>query len=279
MFAFIGEVQLAIDSLDRLVDTLEERGTLTVVEAARALFATSSIPGGLARSLLEEVTESLNRLLKTMPRGDLARESLDRYGALVLARDQAEAAQLVEAMAPEHLHVQTRDPEGFAEHEMRIERSADLRYFGQAWEVAVDLPAGKIDEQTAALAAERFHGAHEQRYGYSYRRGPGHGATDRQAMEWVNLRVTGIGPIARPRVREQPPGDGRPARALSGARSVVFSEKPVECPIYERALLAPGDTLSGPAVIEEYGATTVVYDGQRVETDRFGNLILTRGAA
>jgi len=58
----------------------------------------------------------------------------------------------------------------------------------------------------------------------------------------------------------------------------VFSEKAVECQIYERTRLAPGDTLSGPAVIEEYGATTVVYPGQRVEADRFGNLILTRGA-
>ena len=169
--------------------------------------------------------------------------------------------------------------EGFAEPEMRIERTADLRYFGQAWEVAVELPAGAIDERSAAVAADRFHEAHEQRYGYSYRRATGHGATGRQAMEWVNLRVTGIGPIARPKRRERPPGDGRPARALSGIRSVVFSEKAVECHVYERARLAPSDTLSGPAVIEEYGATTVVYPGQRVEVDGFGNLILTRGAA
>ena len=169
--------------------------------------------------------------------------------------------------------------EGFAEHEMRIERSADLRYFGQAWEVAVELPPGTIDEQSASVAAERFHEAHEQRYGYAYRHGKGHAGTGRQAMEWVNLRVTGIGPIARPKLRERPPGDGRPARAISETRPVVFSEKAVECHVYERARLAPSDTLSGPAVIEEYGATTVVYPGQRVEVDGFGNLILTRGAA
>jgi DNA polymerase-3 subunit epsilon len=58
-------VQLALDSLDRLVDILEERGTLTVVEAARALFATSSIPDGLARSLLEEVTAGDSRVVCT----------------------------------------------------------------------------------------------------------------------------------------------------------------------------------------------------------------------
>ena len=169
--------------------------------------------------------------------------------------------------------------EGFAEHEIRVGRSVDLRYFGQAWEVAVELPPGEIDEQSAAVAAQRFHEAHEQRYGYSYRRATERGATDRQGMEWVNLRVTGIGPIVRPKLRERPPGDGRPARALTGTRTVIFAEKSVECPVYERTLLAPGDALNGPAIIEEYGATTVVYPGQHIEADRFGNLILTRGAA
>ena len=37
--------------------------------------------------------------------------------------------------------------------------------------------------------------------------------------------------------------------------------------------------VTGPAIVEEYGATTVVYPGQRIVTDRFGNLVLTRGAA
>jgi DNA polymerase III epsilon subunit family exonuclease len=62
-FAFICEVQLALDALDRLVDTLEERGPLTAVEAARSLFATSSISDGLACSLLEDVTAGDSRLL------------------------------------------------------------------------------------------------------------------------------------------------------------------------------------------------------------------------
>jgi N-methylhydantoinase A len=66
---------------------------------------------------------------------------------------------------------------------------------------------------------------------------------------------------------------------VSGTRAVVFSAKAVDCQVYERTRLAPGDTLRGPAIIEEYGATTVVHPGQRVETDRYGNLILTRGVA
>ena len=166
--------------------------------------------------------------------------------------------------------------EGFADHEIRVGRSADLRYFGQAWEVPVELPPVAIDERSAAVAAERFHDAHEQRYNYSYRCAGG--GTGRQTIEWVNLRVTGIGPIARPKLRELPPGDGRPARALTARRTVIFAGTPHECAVYARERIAPGDVARGPAIVEEYGATTVVYPGQRSEADRFGNLILTRDA-
>jgi DNA polymerase-3 subunit epsilon len=63
MFAFISEVQLALDSLDRLVETLEERGPLSASDAARALFATPSISDGLACSLLAEVTGGDSRIV------------------------------------------------------------------------------------------------------------------------------------------------------------------------------------------------------------------------
>ena len=63
MFAFICSVQLALDALDRLVDTLEERGTLSALEAARSLFATSSISDGLACSLLADVTAGDSRVV------------------------------------------------------------------------------------------------------------------------------------------------------------------------------------------------------------------------
>jgi DNA polymerase III epsilon subunit family exonuclease len=56
-------VQLALDALDRLVDTLEERGPLSAVEAARSLFATPSISNGLACSLLVEATAGDSRLV------------------------------------------------------------------------------------------------------------------------------------------------------------------------------------------------------------------------
>jgi N-methylhydantoinase A len=168
--------------------------------------------------------------------------------------------------------------EGFAEDQMRVGRSADLRYFGQAWEVRVDLPPGPIDAAAGAETVKRFHDAHEKRFGYSYRDMGGEGV-GRHVVEWVNVRVTGLGPIRRPRFRELSLGDGRPERALSQRRAVRFDGRALECPVYARERLAPGDVVAGPAVIEEYGATTVVFPTLSAEVDRLGNLVLTRGGA
>src|SRR6185503_16163107 len=108
--------------------------------------------------------------------------------------------------------------------------------------------------------------------------GPGAGEA-RQGVEWVNLRVVGVGMTGRPTPRPMAAGDGRAERARTGARPVGFGGGHVECPVYDRARLRPGDRLAGPAVVEEFGATTVVLPGQGVDVDPFGNLILTRAAA
>src|SRR5581483_8562987 len=78
--------------------------------------------------------------------------------------------------------------EGFPDPAHRYTRTADLRYYGQAYEVRV--PVTDPDS-----AVEAFHDAHERLYGYCFRDRPG------QQVEWVNLRVTGIGPIRHPSPR------------------------------------------------------------------------------
>ncbi len=77
MFAFICGVQLALDALDRLVDTLEERGSLSAVEAARSLFATPSISEGLACSLLADVTAGDGRVVCAGATVSLAEQRAD----------------------------------------------------------------------------------------------------------------------------------------------------------------------------------------------------------
>jgi histidinol dehydrogenase len=65
--------------------------------------------------LIDEVTVCLVRQLDQLPRGDLARESLESFGALILARDAVEGVSCVNQLAPEHLHIQTRQPERIAD--------------------------------------------------------------------------------------------------------------------------------------------------------------------
>jgi N-methylhydantoinase A len=152
--------------------------------------------------------------------------------------------------------------EGFPDAEHRFARTADLRYYGQAFEVRVPFSDGPQD----AVAA--FHDAHERLYGYCFRDRP------EQQVEWVNLRVTGIGPIRRPVLRPAPASAG-PAEATT--RPVFFDDDFVGTRVFQRAELVPGDVVAGPAVIEEYGSTVPLHPGFTASVDPLGNLVVTRG--
>ncbi|HLQ43290.1 MAG TPA: histidinol dehydrogenase, partial [Planctomycetaceae bacterium] len=61
--------------------------------------------------LIEAVRAELTKQLSRLPRGDLARRSLEDYGALILAKDANDACRLSDQLAPEHLHISTADPD------------------------------------------------------------------------------------------------------------------------------------------------------------------------
>ncbi len=63
------------------------------------------------RPLIESVQSELDKQLSELPRGELARRSLEEFGALILASDAAEAVRLADLLAPEHLHISTAEPE------------------------------------------------------------------------------------------------------------------------------------------------------------------------
>ncbi len=100
------------------------------------------------------------------------------------------------------LTAQARDAllrEGFAEDDHVFARTADLRYFGQAFEVRVPVPDGDLDRAALDVVAATFHAEHRGLYGYDFAGDPS------QQVEWVNLRVSGIGPITRPEIRRSTP--------------------------------------------------------------------------
>jgi N-methylhydantoinase A len=202
-------------------------------------------------------------LLTVDVRADYVRTSVARHAELDHEAIEAIFAAL-SAQASAALSAQ-----GFGASAQRLVRTADLRYYGQAYEVRVPVDAGvPFGLPAAATAADAFHHAHRDLYGYDFRDDP------RQQVEWVNLRVTGVGPLQRPRLATVRAGDGNPARALTGQRGVVYSrgEAAIPAAVYWRPLLAAGDVVGGPAVIEEYGATIPLHPGYRAVVDEFGSL-------
>ena len=172
------------------------------------------------------------------------------------------------------------DTEGFAPADHQFIRTADLRYFGQAYEVRVPADPGRVDAGWADEVAARFHDEHRRLYGYDFRDDP------QQQVEWVNLRVTGVGPITRPDLQPLPPRaeeatPAPPAEGLPGQRSVrdvCFDPDAgyLPTPVLWRPDLRAGDEFSGPAVVEEFGSTVPVHPGFGVRVDGWGNLVVTK---
>ncbi|MDQ4028517.1 MAG: hydantoinase/oxoprolinase family protein, partial [Actinomycetota bacterium] len=160
--------------------------------------------------------------------------------------------------------------QGFPEVSHVLNRSADLRYAGQAFEVRVGAPSGEVDQSFIAAVGERFHDEHERLYGYCYRDDPSH------AVEWVNLRVTGIGPIRRPVLTEVGARAGNVSPARTASRAVFFDNAWHESDLYDREALRAGDVVPGPGIIEEFGSTLPIAPGFAGRVDRVGNVLVTK---
>jgi N-methylhydantoinase A len=161
----------------------------------------------------------------------------------------------------------TLERDGIERSRIRLVREADVRYAGQSMEVRVPAPSGAIDSTFVAGLIAAFHAAHLKTFGYNY--------AGQQKVELVNFCVSGFGMIDRPSIPQlEPGGDAAPSHSR---RPVYFRGTFRETPIYQRAALPAGFRLAGPAVIEEFGSTTVVFPGQQLNVDEYGILIV-RGA-
>ena len=144
----------------------------------------------------------------------------------------------------------------------RLERSVDVRYRGQGFELNVPY--------TSRLLAG-FHALHEQRYGYSHR--------DREAeLVTLRLRATVPSKVKLPKMKlsramASAVGAGS-ARVTKKNARVVFGARAYDTTVIAREALAPGRGLRGPAIVTEYSATTVIPPGFRFRSDRAGNLVI-----
>jgi N-methylhydantoinase A len=201
-------------------------------------------------------------LLATDLRSDHVQTLVRRHDLLDVAELGREFARLEDAA------VEDLERQG---HGGACVRAADLRYFGQAFEIQVPAPDGAVDEGFVAEVEVRFHDAHERSYGYCYRDDP------RQVVEWVNLRVTGVGEMERPALAPLPTGSNQPTPA--GARAVYFGTRRYDTAVYARERLGTDDAVAGPAVIEEFGSTLPVHPDFAARVDHVGNVVIRRASA
>ena len=179
-----------------------------------------------------------------------------------------DAAGLAELFAPWEARAQAEMAAemGAAAAAVRLERSADLRYAGQSFEINV--PAGVLEP--APLAAE-FHARHARRYGHAHPDEP---------LEVVTLRVRAVGALPRPRFETLPQAGPDPAAALLDEQPVWFETpaglRPLPTRRYQRESLLAGHRLAGPAVLFQMDATTVIPPGWVGEVDAWGHLVLRR---
>jgi len=134
----------------------------------------------------------------------------------------------------------------------RIERSADLRYRGQSYELNVPWAA-------TARARATFHREHARIYGYSL---------PEREVEVVTIRVRARVTLAKPRIV-------RPTMRKGTAefRRAWISGSWRRVPVWNREQLVQ-TSRSGPALVLDYGSTTLVPTGWRFHVDRAGNLLI-----
>jgi len=144
-------------------------------------------------------------------------------------------------------------------------RTCDMRYFGQAFEISVPLPCKHLDEEDINDMIDKFHSLHEQAYGHCMKEDP---------IEFVNYRVSAVGTFAKPDLINNAKGikfSGENKRLYGKA---VFNGKEYDVSVINRDSLEIGDKITGPAIIAEMGATSVVYPNHTAEIDELKNIIM-----
>ncbi|MFC5973046.1 hydantoinase/oxoprolinase family protein [Halomarina salina] len=179
--------------------------------------------------------------------------------------DEVDHESLAESFAEFRERGESRlDEEGLVPERMRFERSLDLRYAGQSFELQVPVPEGDVDAATLETVVERFHDRHRQRYGHAY--------TD-EPVELVTIRVRARGLVETPDLRPASTA-GSVADARRERRPVLFDGEFVETPVYDRESLPTESSFDGPAVVEGAGSTTVVRPDTSATVDEYGSIVV-----
>lgn len=157
--------------------------------------------------------------------------------------------------------------EGVADSNMSFQRFIDMRYVGQDFSVHTPIAEASLSADDSQELRKGFDDIHARRYGHK---------ASGEPVEMVNVRLTARGRRIHPDV---PTLDSVRRDALKETRSVYFDEIDgwIDCPIYDRELLHSGQEIEGPAIIEEYASTTLLFPGDIATVKDTGELVIRIG--
>ncbi|MFP6868914.1 MAG: hydantoinase B/oxoprolinase family protein, partial [Nitrospinota bacterium] len=181
---------------------------------------------------------------------------------------------LLDEISPDKIESEFQEMEEEADADLKVEqvdpasrvfvRSLDLRYSGEGQEMRVDIPPAGTFAEATRLVIGRFHEEYKSQFEFNYE--------SQTPVEVVSLRLTAIGEMKKAPRKRIAGGKGAET-ARTGHRPVYFASREfVETPVYDRARLGKGDQIEGPAIVEDFGATTVIFPGSRCGIDDWGNL-------
>ena len=158
--------------------------------------------------------------------------------------------------------------ESFSPHQLKIDRSLDMRYEGQSYELNIPCFTEEHDRSSEIVVLiERFHAEHELRFGYARTDAP---------VEVVNLRLTATAETANPPIQSVPLADADASEAFTDQNPVIFEGEALPTDFYRREALHPGNQIAGPAIVTEFSATTVIPPNFSAVVDTYQNLILAK---
>ncbi|MFB3162370.1 hydantoinase/oxoprolinase family protein [Neobacillus sp. 179-J 1A1 HS] len=149
-------------------------------------------------------------------------------------------------------------------NDVLVERRADLRYFGQAYELSVPFPEGDMNDEKWRTLIEAFHKTHEQNYGFRKSEDP---------VEVVNLRVSVLSKNESTILSTEGTRRTSDLKPIE-IRKAYFSGEWLDTSIYERSTLTTGDSFTGPAILKEAGSTTVIGPGDVATVDKWLNIMI-----
>ena len=252
-------VQKGIDPREFALIAFGGAGPLHAVDVARELGMSEVIippyPG---------ITSAVG-LLTTDLKYDTIRTEFQVSDEIDLQRLNSDLEAMEEELTDQFLN------DGLTESAISFQRSGDLRYVGQGYELRITFSDVSLDDDSLQEIFNQFHIQHRAEYGHDF---------PDSAIEIVNARVTGIGQM--PKISQpEDINSGTQESALMKSGSCMFRVdnhlEEFETMFYQRDKLPLEHSIAGPAIIIQQDSTTVVPPNNQFVSDKAGNMIISIG--